>query len=112
MTAPVTYKTLKVSAETHKAVHDLAHRLGGSADDALQLLIGESTVRIALSEIQRQRWVEAAAAVGVGVGEFVKNRVEAALQYGSDPGTMQTMWAEVNKIGKTVHRISTAIDSR
>jgi hypothetical protein len=91
-------RTIRVSLETHKAVMDLADRLDGSADDALNHLIGASTVRVPVSDIQRQRWSRAAHDAGVSLPEFVKMRVEAALQWGGDPGVLGTIYDQIIKV--------------
>lgn len=91
-------KTIRVSLETHKTLMDLADRLDGSADDALSHLLGSSTVRVPVSDIQRDRWSKAAHGAGVSLPEFVKMRVEAALQWGGDPGVLGTIYDQVIKI--------------
>lgn len=93
-------KTIRVSLETHKRLMDLADRLDGSADDALNHLLGASTVRVPVSDIQRDRWSEAAHAAGVSLPEFVKMRVEAALQYGADPRGLQMIYDQVCAIAR------------
>ena len=95
-------KTIRVSAETHKTLMDLAERLEGSADDALSHLLGSSTVRVPVSDIQRQRWSEAAAKAGVSVPEFVKMRTEAAIQYGADPAGLQMIYDQVCAVARHV----------
>lgn len=100
MTAPVETKTLRVSAVTHKAVHDLAARLGGTADDVLRHLMDEATVRIPLTGVQRERWEHSAQAAGMDVAEFVKARVEAAMQFGSDPTTVRLIWDHVRALSQ------------
>jgi hypothetical protein len=77
---------------------DLADRLDGSADDALGHLLGSSTVRVPVSDIQRERWSEHAHRMGVSLPEFVKMRVEAAVQYGADPGGLQKIYDQVTEI--------------
>lgn len=77
-------KTIRVSAQTHMAVHRLADDLKGTAEDALQHLMGATTVRIPVSEGQRIRWAQAAEAAGMPLEEFVAARVESAVQFGCD----------------------------
>lgn len=91
-------KTIRVRTETHKRLMDLAERLEGSADDALGHLLGASTVRVPVSDIQRERWSDAAHAAGVTLPEFVKMRVEAALQYGADQAAMGAIYNQVLEI--------------
>lgn len=100
MTSPVTYKTLKVSPETHQQVHDLAAKLGGSADDALAYLLSASTVRVPVSDIQRERWNQAAHADGMPLAEFVKMRVEAAIAYGADQYGLTLIFEHVQALTK------------
>ncbi|HEX5566668.1 MAG TPA: hypothetical protein VFY14_07015 [Streptomyces sp.] len=88
MTAPTETKTVRLSPEMHKAVHDLAARLKGTADDAIRHLTSPDTLRVPVTEIQRERWEAYAEASGVPVADFIKLRVESALEYGCDPGTM------------------------
>lgn len=95
MTAPVEYKTLKVSPEVHRKIHTIAAKLETSADGAIASLLDSSTVRVPVSEQQRERWTEAAESVGVPVEEFVKLRVEAALQYTGDPAALRTIYDHV-----------------
>lgn len=107
MTTPDTTKTIRVSPETHRRIFDLAERLGGTADEALARLLDESTVRIQLSETQRKRWSEAANGIGVSIPEFAMLRVEAALQFGTDPGTMQLIYNDVRRLARPVDAMST-----
>lgn len=67
----------------------LAAALGGTADDALRHLLGMSTIRVAVTDIQRRRWIAAADATGVSVDEFVRLRIEACLQFGTDGVAIQ-----------------------
>lgn len=97
MTAPTPQKSLRVSEEVHRAVHDLAQKINGSADDALGHLLGESTVRVPVTDRQRHRWTVAAREAGVTVDQFVMMRVEAALQFGSDPTTLKLIWERLTR---------------
>lgn len=97
-TNPPETKTIRVRLETHKRLMDLAERLDGSADDALAHLLGTSTVRVPVSDIQRQRWSEAAYTAGVSLPDFVKMRVEAALQWGGDPGTLGVIYDQLRHV--------------
>lgn len=105
--SPLT-KSLKVSAETHQRIHDLAVRLETTADGALNHLLGISSVRVPLSDVQRTRWQAYADASGVSLAAWIMLRVEAAMQYGHDPGTMHLVLATVRAIadaeGVTVPR--------
>lgn len=77
-------KTVRVSTQTHAALHRLADDLNGTAEDALQHLMGATTVRIPVSDAQRARWTQAAEAAGMPLSEFVAARVESAVQFGCD----------------------------
>jgi hypothetical protein len=96
-------KTVRVGFDTHQALHDLAHQINGTADDAIRHLLGLSTVRVPVSEIQRQRWIAAARDAGVSVHEFVKMRVEAAIQFGADPTGLQTVYEHVRGIARALN---------
>jgi hypothetical protein len=95
-----TTKQLRVSLETHEKVMRLAAGIKGTADDALRALLGMSTVRVPVTDIQRARWAEAAAEDGVGLEDFVEMRVEAAVQYGFDPGTLGLIYERVNALAR------------
>lgn len=95
MTAPVDNKTIKVSPEVHRRIHNIAAKLNTSADGAIAFLLGDSTVRVPVSEEQRERWNAAAETVGVPVEEFVKLRVEAAIQYTGDPQALRSIYDHV-----------------
>jgi hypothetical protein len=98
MTAPVEYKSIKVSPETHRLIHDLAAEMGGSADTALAHLLATSTVRVPLTPHQYDRWKAKASETGVDVAEFVRNRIEAALLYGTDPGAIGLMYRNIEAL--------------
>jgi len=84
MTTPDGTKQARFTLESHRKLMDLAAQLGGTADDALRHLLGLSTIRVPVTDIQRDRWIEAAEATGVSVDEFVRLRIEACLQFGTD----------------------------
>lgn len=122
MTSPAStpsVKSLKISPENHRAIHDLAARIDGNANDAISYLLGESTVRVPISSIQRTRWTQAAAREGVGISEFVRMRVEAAIQFGADRTTMVQIWhlarataVRVGAIPPPVDDASTAVEDK
>ena len=106
MTAPVERQSIKVSPEIHRQIHELAARQGTTAAGAIALLLGPGTVRVPVSEVERNRWTTAAQAAGLSVDEWVKLRVEAALTLGSDPG----MFARnLERIGHNVDIIARAL---
>lgn len=90
-------KSLRITVDTHTQVMRWAAHLNGTADDALRHLLGMSTVRVPISEGQRARWAEAAQESGMSLPEFIAMRVEAAVHYGGDPGTMGLILAHVQK---------------
>lgn len=98
MTSPTDTKTVRVALDTHTQLHDLAAQLNGTADDAVRHLLGLSTIRVPVSDIQRKRWTDSARAAGVSVDEFVKMRVEAAMEFGTDPSTIRQIWSTVNAL--------------
>ncbi|MFJ2307664.1 hypothetical protein [Streptomyces sp. NPDC087787] len=93
-------KTVRVSLEMHKAVHDLADRINGTADDAIRHLLDENTIRVPVTTAQRKRWQEYADASGVSIARFIMMRIEAALQYGMDPGTMHLAMDHLRAIAR------------
>lgn len=98
MTTPDNSKTARFSAYAHRALMELASDIGGTADDALRHLLGQSTIRVPVTEVQRMRWIKAGQAAGVPVDEFVRLRVEAALQVGADPATLQLIYRDVDAL--------------
>jgi len=102
MTAPVNTKSIRVSPETHARIARIADRTGGTMEGALAFLLGESTIRVPVSDTERARWTEAADRLGLSVEEFVKLRVEAALQYGADPLALMQVYEYVRGIADTV----------
>lgn len=98
MTTEPQYKSLRVSPETHRKIHDLAAKLNGSADEALAFLLGLSTVRVPVSPEQRARWQAAADNAGQQLGAFVEARVEGALMYGGDPYGLQLIYEHVRAL--------------
>lgn len=91
-------RSVKLSTPVHSAVHRLATELGKSADAAVQMLLDPSTVRLPLSTTQHERWTSYADAAGVSLAEWITLRVEAAIQYGSDPGTMHLVLDHVRAL--------------
>lgn len=95
MTTEPKDKMLRVSAATHRQVHDLAAHLGKSADETLAYLLGVSALRVPLSGVQRERWQEAANRAGQTLADFVTARVEGAIAYGGDPDGLQRVYEHV-----------------
>ena len=46
MTAPVEYKSIKVSPDIHRRIHSIAAKLETTADGALAFQLGAGTVRL------------------------------------------------------------------
>ena len=97
---------MKVTPDVHKAVLDRAKAEGTSADEAIRDLLGASaaSVRIPLAGIQRKRWEDAARDAGVPLGQFITMRVEAALQWGVDPGLISQLRDLFTDIRRVVPR--------
>jgi hypothetical protein len=104
-------KTIRVSEDTHRRFMDMAQRQESTADDTLLALMGESTVRIPLSDIQRKRWSDAAAQAGVTLQQFVVMRVEAALQWGADPSATGAIYGQVQEICRFLGMRRRSVDS-
>lgn len=100
-------KQLRVSLDTHTRIHNLAAKLNGTADTAIRHLLGESTVRVPVSDLQRARWTFQADRAGLALPEFVALRVEAALQYGSDPAMIRQIWETINRIDHNTRNSAT-----
>lgn len=98
MTNPPDRRSLKVSTGVHSAVHQLATQLGASADEAIRLLVDPSTVRLPLSTTQHERWTAYADAAGIPLAAWIEQRVEAAIQYGTDQGTMHAVLKHVRAL--------------
>lgn len=98
MNNPPARKSFKVSTDVHSRVHQLATQLGASADEAIRLLVDESTVRLPLSTAQHERWTAYADAAGIPLAEWITHRVEAAIQFGTDQGTMAEVLRTVRAI--------------
>ena len=81
MTTPDDRKTLQVSPDVHAAVYELATRLGTSANGALGHLLDKSTIRVQVSEAQRDRWAVAAVKQGLSLSDWISHRIEDALRH-------------------------------
>lgn len=89
MTAPVERRNIKVSPEVHARIYRLAEQLGcASADQAIDRLFGKSAVVLSLTDVQHERWQAYADAAGVPLDQWVVLRCEAAMQYGTDKGSI------------------------
>lgn len=81
MSTPDERKTVQVSPAVHEAVYELATRLGTSANGAISHLLDKSTIRVQVSEAQRDRWAVAAVKEGLSLGEWISHRIEALLRH-------------------------------
>ncbi|MFB6976925.1 hypothetical protein ACFWBG_34765 [Nocardia salmonicida] len=92
------YKSIRVSVDTHQRVHDLAARLGKSADETLQFLLGDHTVRIPAGPVLQDRWEEGARKAGLPLAEFVVVCVEGSMTYGAPPSGLQLVFEHVQAL--------------
>lgn len=100
MSTPESTKSAKFSAEVHQALMALARDLDETADGALRHLLGLSTIRVEVTDIQRARWTAAAHKVGVSVDEFVRLRIEACIQFGVNPAAVYGIYTGVYALCK------------
>lgn len=96
MTTPDGSKSAKFSPEAHSRLMAIARDLDGTADDALRHLLGMSTIRVEVTDVQRGRWTRAADDLGVGVEEFVRLRVESTLRFELDRETLNQIFYRVD----------------
>lgn len=112
MTTPDGTKQARFTAEAHRKLMELAAQLGGTADDALRHLMGLSTIRVPVTDVQRRRWIAAAEATGVSVDEFVRLRIEACLQFGTDGVAIRQIYDGVNALCRQAGLRPVPVDSR
>lgn len=101
MTTPDGQKSSKFTPEAHALLMALARDLDGTADDALRHLLGMSTIRVEVTEVQRDRWKRAADELGVSVDEFVRLRVEASIRFDLDRETLNQIFYRVDGLFRT-----------
>lgn len=94
----IAVKSLRVSTEVHERVMAIADERGWSVDMVIRHLTDESTLRIQMMPGQHVRWEEGAAAAGMPLPVWVVARVEAAMHYGSDRGTIESLYEDVKQI--------------
>lgn len=83
-------KTVRVSESVHARLQNIVDTTGCSThNEAISLLLSTKTVHVHLSERQRERWEAAAADSGMTLNNFVASRVEAAMAFGVDPGSLR-----------------------
>jgi hypothetical protein len=102
MTTPDGQKSSKFTPEAHTRLMALARDLDGTADDALRHLLGMSTIRVEVTDLQRDRWTRAADELGVSVDEFVRLRVEASIRFDLDRETLNQIFYRVDGLFKAV----------
>jgi hypothetical protein len=84
------YKSVRVSPEIHERLQRLSAGLNNAnMNDTIAWLLSPSMVRVNLTPEQLERWKRSAQATGQNINAFVESRVEAALMYGADPGTLR-----------------------
>lgn len=98
MTAPIESKSAKFSPEVHAEILRVAREIGGTMDDALRHVLGMSTIRVPVTDVQRERWTEAADVVGVTVEQFVLLRVESALYYNTTADAIYSIYTGVTEL--------------
>ena len=96
MSTPDERKTMQVSPSVHTAVHDLATRLGTSADGALRHLLQPYTVRVRLESGQYARWSRYAEGAGVTLSTWVLLQTEASLRTAPDRKTLEQIFHRVD----------------
>jgi hypothetical protein len=103
MATPPSTKTVRVSLETHNRLNALAARMNGTVDDAVNYLFDrEELIRLRVSDRQRERWQVCATQAGIPLPEFIAQCTEAAVQYGTDRGTMLLMIQHIREIRSIV----------
>lgn len=104
-------KSIRVSPEIHERLQRLSVGLNNANMNAtIAWLLSPSMVRINLTPEQLQRWKASAQATGQNVSTFVESRVEAALMYGADPGTLRRVHDMVYSLTRAAGIIPQAAD--
>lgn len=81
---------IRVDAEVHKRLQRIVDTTGcKSLSDAVAFLLDPTVVHVNVTREQRQKWDAYASENGMRTSEFVIARVEAACQYGVDPGAVR-----------------------
>lgn len=93
MTTPSTQnatKSIRVTADVHARLQRIVDTTGCQThSDAVAFLLHPGTLRVPLTPEQLARWTDFARQNGMAVADFVKARVEGAIQYGADPGALR-----------------------
>lgn len=83
-------KSIRVDPEVHKRLQRIVDTTGcKSLSDAVAFLLDPTVVHVNVTREQRQKWDAYASENGMRTSEFVIARVEAACQYGVDPGAVR-----------------------
>lgn len=87
---PQESRNIRVAPDVHERLQNIVNTTGcKSLSDAVAFLLDPSVVRVAVPAEQRKRWDAYARENGMTTSSFVIARVEAALQYGADPGALR-----------------------
>lgn len=76
----------------------LVDERGQNVDTVLRHLTDDSTVRIPMMPGQATRWHAAAEEAGMPLPVWVVARVESAMHYGADRGTIERLYDDVRQI--------------
>ena len=88
-------KSLKCSTEVHEVIMRLVDDRGTNVDSVLRELTDPATVRIPMMPGQRERWDDAAGRTGMPLPVWIVTRVEGALLYGADRGSIELIYRHV-----------------
>lgn len=100
MSIPDDFKSLRIPKDLHARLAALQDDLPGvdSMWKTVEFLMSASCVRVAVSLAQRERWQRAADGTGQNLGDFITSRVEGALMYGADRGSMELMYRHIRDL--------------
>lgn len=94
-------KSIRVTPDVHERLQRLSGTLhNASMSDTIAWLLSPGMVRVPLTPEQLKRWTYAAHGNGQKIGDFIIGRVESALMYGSDPGTLRRLHDLVHALCK------------
>lgn len=101
------YKTLRVSKDVHARIAQMADRWDLNLMQTVSLLTAPSMVRLHITDERRARWKAVADGNGMDLAEFIIARVEAAIQYGVDPGVLRRMHDMIHALTRAADIIPT-----
>lgn len=82
-------KSVLIQEDTHALLMARVKQVNAnSADELLRMFLEEEVVRIPLPAVAYKRWTESASEAGFSLSQWVAQRVEAAIQYQADAGTI------------------------